>query len=180
MDKSVWYLIVTAIAIPAVGLAFAHWAARMGRDATKFSARLQAAQRRHDVEIAHMQTCLDQLLEAATAVQSYVWYTDDDVRRAATIDSDDWDNSRDLVERSVVGAQRLRATALTLPTESLRNAYLAVESLIMEVIKGSDDPDAPDPWKNATHNQPDPIVTAITASSNELKRLFDTYPPEKG
>ena len=86
------------------------------------------------------------LLEAATAVQSYVWYTDKSLRRKTTITEEDWHESRPLVERAVVGAQRLRTRARTMPTDELRDAYIAVERLIMKVVKGSDDETAPDPW----------------------------------
>jgi hypothetical protein len=116
------------------------------------------------------------LLEAATAVQSYVWYTDKSVRRKTTITEEDWHESRPLVERAVVSAQRLRAIARTMPTDELRDAYIAVERLIMKVVKGSDDETAPDPWHEDVKTQPDTITRAVNATADEIKRLYDTYP----
>ena len=99
-----WLWVVTAVAIPVGNAIFAGisgWVGdRVGRDATKYSADLQAqvgretaelqaretriateyaanleaAQRRRDVEIAQMLEAQTALLTAATAVQSYAWY----------------------------------------------------------------------------------------------------------
>jgi hypothetical protein len=150
--------------------------ARESRTATQYAAQLQAAQRRQDVEIAQLQTGLAALLEAATAIQSYVFYVEKEVRLRTTMSDDDWIASRPFVEPAVIGAQRLRALAQTLPSDSLRDAFIEVERLVMAVVKGSDDEDAPDVWSEATENQPDPIVTAVEATAKAIRQRLQTYP----
>jgi hypothetical protein len=150
--------------------------AQESRAATHYAAELQAAQRRRDVEISQLREAQAALSDAATAVQSYVFYVDKKVRLQTTISDDDWIKSRPYVEPAVVGAQRLRALAQTLPTDTLRDAYVDVERLIFAVVKGSDDANAPDVWNEATKNQPDPIVRAVNATAKELRRLLQTYP----
>jgi hypothetical protein len=68
-----------------------------------------------------------------------------------------------------------------MPSNELRDAYIAVERLIMKVIKGSDDPDAPDAWhEDVTGPQPDTITRAVNATADAIKRSYDTYPTELG
>jgi hypothetical protein len=140
---------------------------------------LSAAQRRRDIEIAQLRDAQTDLLEAATAAQSYVWYVDNETRFRTTIPKEKWDESREFVERAVVGAQRLRAIARAMPSDELRDTYIAVERLIMSVVKGSDDPNAPDPWnQDVTGPQPDTITRAVNATVDAIKHLYDTYPAE--
>lgn len=63
------------------------------------------------------------LLEAATAVQSYAWHADKDIGFSTTIDPAAWQASREFVERAVAGAARLRAIASTMPTDELRDDH---------------------------------------------------------
>lgn len=180
METTTWFLIITAIAIPVGNAVFAGIlgliGAHIGRESTKYAANLQALQRRRDIQIGQLERARDDLMTAATAVQSYVWYVDKSIRLRSTITPEEWEDSRESVEPAVLGAQRLRSIAPTLPSESLRDAFVAVERLIMAVVTGSDDPDAPDAWHVATTNQPDPITRAMSAVANEIKRLYDTYP----
>jgi hypothetical protein len=175
-----WYLLVTAIAIPVGNAIFAGIlglvAAHVGKNATQYAANLQAAQRRRDIEIAQLREAQEHLITAATACQSFTWHVDKPERLRTKVTPEEWDSMLPHLEPAVHAAQRLRALAPTLPTESLRNAYIEVEELIMAVGAGSDDDDAPDPWGEATHNQPDPITRAIKATADEIKRLYDTYP----
>ena len=133
-----------------------------------------AAQRRSGAEITQLRDAQTGLLAAATAVQSYVWYVDKDVRLRTKIDVEDWHATREFVEPAVVSAQRLRAIARAMPSDELRDAYIAVERLIMKVIKGSDDPNAPDAWhEDVTGPQPDRITRAVNATADAIKRLYN-------
>ena len=179
MENATWWLIVTAIAIPVGNAIFAGIlglvAAHVGRNATQYAANLQAAQRRRDIEIDRLERAREELSTAATAIQNYAWYVDKSIRLRKVITPEQWLQSREHVQPAVVGAQKLRAIAPTLPTESLRIAYIAVEDLIMDVVSGTED-GRTDLWHEATTNQPDPITRAMTLSAAELKRLYDTYP----
>lgn len=179
MADAVWFLLITAIGIPVGGWINSHITARISRTTSRETAQLAAAQRRRDTEITQLRDAQTDLLKAATAVQSLVFYVDKDVRLRTTIDTEDWHASREFVERALVGAQRLRAIATTLPDE-LSDAYIAVERLIMKVIKGSNDPDAPDPWHEDVKTQPDTITRAVNATADKIKRLYDSYPAELG
>ena len=178
MVNAAWWLIITAIAIPVGNALFggilALVGARVGREATKYAANLQAAQRHRDIELARLERARDELSTAATAVQTFAWYVDESVRVKALISHEEWQESRPFIEPAVIGAQRLRAIAPTLPSESLRNAYQEVDQLIMAVVGGSED--GTDIWHEATSNQPDEITRAMTATADEIKRLYDTYP----
>lgn len=178
-----WYPLLTTIGIP-VGIAIGGWivsniSARISRTTARETALLAAAQRRRDAEISQLRDAQDDLLEAATAVQSLVWYVDKDTRLRTTISPDEWHENREFIERAVVAAQKLRAIARTMPTADLRDSYVAVERLIMEVVKGSDAEDAEDPWhRDVSGPQPDTISRAVIATADEIKRLYDTYPAE--
>ncbi len=125
-----------------------------------------------------MYGALTDLLEAATAVQSYTWFVDEEAR-AATIPREVFHKHGNHIERAVIGAQRLRAVARVMPTEELQNSYIAVEELIMKVVTGTDDPNAPDAWnEDVSGPQPDTITRAVNETADELKRLHDSYPVE--
>ncbi|MCV7169192.1 hypothetical protein H7I41_04545, partial [Mycobacterium manitobense] len=141
---------------------------------SKETALLSAAQKRRDTEIAQLRDAQQKLLEAATAVQSYAWYVDRDTRLRASISEEQWHASREFVESAVIRAQELRALARTLPTDELRDSYVAVERLIMRVVRGSDD-DTFDAWhEDVSGPQPDTITRAINATADAIKRLYDT------
>lgn len=181
METAIWYILVTTIALPITGSIIAYVNARLGRTTARETALLSAAQRRRDTDIAQLQEAQKDLLAAATAVQSFVWYVDKDIRLKTKIDVDDWHAMRELIEPAVVAAQRLRAVARTMPTEELRDAYIAVERLIMRVVRGSDNPDAPDAWhEDVSGPQPDTITRAVNATADAIKQLYDTYPAELG
>jgi hypothetical protein len=121
------------------------------------------------------------LLDAATAVQSYVLCVKKEIRVKTTIPEEAWPAAREFVERAVVGAQRLRAMARAAPSDELHDAYTAVADLIMRVVRGSDDPNAADPWeKDASGPQPDTITRAVNATADAIRELYDTYPAELG
>ena len=181
MADAVWFLLITAIGIPVGGWINSHVTARISRTTARETALLAAAQRRRDAEITQLRGAQKDLLEAATAVQSYVWYVDNETRLRTTIDVEDWHATREFVERAVVGAQRLRAIARAMPSDELRDAYIAVERLIMRVIRGSDDEDAPDAWhEDVTGPQPDTVTRAVNATADAIKQLYDTYPAGVG
>ena len=187
-----WFLVVTAVAIPVGNATFAGIlglvGARVGGDATRYSADLQAretriateyaanlaaAQRRRDVEIAQVREAQTALLTAATAVQSYAWYAYKRVSLGVNITTEEWQESRPLIEPAINGAQYLRAIAPTLSTDSLRNVYIEVERLIFNVVR-----DGVKVWNDAVQKQPDAITRAISSTAEEIKRLMDTYPGE--
>jgi len=179
VQNAIWYILVTAIGIPVGGWIVAHVSARISRTTSRETALLAAAQGRRDSEISQLRDAQADLLEAATAVQSLVWYVDKDTRLRTTISKEEWHKNREFIERAVVAAQKLRAIARAAPTDELRDSYLAVERLIMKVVKGSDAEDAPDPWhQDVTGPQPDTITRAVNATADEIKRLYDTYPSE--
>ncbi|MCV7359541.1 hypothetical protein [Mycolicibacterium fluoranthenivorans] len=181
MKDAIWFLLITALGIPIGGWISAYVNAQISRATSRETALLSAAQKRRDTEIAQLRDAQSSLLEAATAVQSYVWYVDKEVRLRATIDDEDWHASREFIERAVIGAQQLRALARTLPTTELSDAYIAVERLIMDVVRGSDEDDAPDAWHNDVSGpQPDTISRAVNATADAIKQLYDTYPAEIG
>jgi hypothetical protein len=80
-----------------------------------------------------MRGALSDLQDAATAVQSFVWFVDRDARLSHTIPEEVWEKHGPLFERAVVGAQRLRAIARVMPPGDLQDSYKAVERLIMKV-----------------------------------------------
>jgi hypothetical protein len=174
MENAIWFLLITAIGIPVGGSILAYISARLSRTTARETALLSAAQRRRDAEITQLRDAQTDLLAAATAVQSYVWYVDKDVRLRTKIDVEDWHATREFVEPAVVSAQRLRAIARAMPSDELRDAYIAVERLIMKVIKGSDDPNAPDAWhEDVTGPQPDTITRDVNATADAIKRLYN-------
>lgn len=177
MKDAVWFLLVTVIGIPVGGSILSFVGVRLSREATRETALLAAAQRRRDTEIAQLQAALTDLLDAATAVQSFTWFADEEFRLKTTTSKEAFKEHAELVERAVVRAQRLRALARVMPTGTLRGAYNEVERLIMKVISGSDDPNAPDAWnEDVSGPQPDTITRAVNATADEIKRLYDTYP----
>jgi hypothetical protein len=96
-----------------------------------------------------------------------------------TSEREDFDKHGELIERAVVGAQRLRALARVVPTDELNCSYNAVERLIMKVVSGSNDSDAPDAWhEDVSGPQPDTITRAVNATADQIKRLYETYPVE--
>ncbi|HEY2084855.1 MAG TPA: hypothetical protein VGH54_02265 [Mycobacterium sp.] len=181
MQTAVWFLLLTAVGIPA-GNAISTWISNhFNRGLTQKTALLTAAQRRRDAEIAQLRDCQAALLDAATAVQSYVLCVDKKIRLKTTIPEVAWPAARGFVERAVVGAQRLRAMARATPSDELHDAYTAVADLIMKVVQGSDDPNAADPWdKDVSGPQPDTITRAVNATADAIKELYDTYPAELG
>lgn len=179
MKDAVWYLLITAIAIPIGGSIVSYVNARLSRTTAQETALLAARQRRRDAEIAQMRDALSDLQEAATAVQSFTWFADREFRLRHTSEREDFEKHGELIERAVVGAQRLRALARTAPTDGLNRSYNAVERLIMKVVMGSDDPDAPDAWnEDVSGPQPDTITRAVNATADQIKRLYETYPTE--
>lgn len=181
MADAIWFLLITAIGIPVGGLLNAQVTARISRATARETALLSAAQRRRDTEIAQLREAQDNLLDAATAVQSLVWYVDKRTRLRTTISDEEWKNIREFVEPAVVAAQRLSAVARTMPTEALRDAYIEVERLIMAVVKGSNEENAPDPWdEDVSGPQPDTITRAVNATADVIKNLYATYPAELG
>lgn len=123
-----WFLLLTAVAIPVGNAIFAGIlgvvGARIGRNATTYSAELQvnvskatteyaaelqAAQRRRDIELAQLRDAQADLLTAATAIQSFVWYADERVKLDIPITTEEWVESRHLIEPAIHGAQKLRA-----------------------------------------------------------------------
>lgn len=179
LENATWWLIVTALAIPVGSAIFAGilglFGAHVGKNATRYAANLQAAQRRHDLEIARLERARDDLMAAATAAQSYAWYVKKSVRLQVKISTQEWQEALPFIEPAVKGAQRLLAVAATLPTESLRNVYVEVEELIMAIVQGSDDGKT-DPWEKYTEEQPTAFDKALDATAAEIKRLYDTYP----
>lgn len=177
MQTAVWFVLFTAVGIP-VGTAISTWISnQFNRRATEKTALLSAAQRRRDAEIAQLRDCQAALLDAATAVQSYVLCVDKKIRLKTTISEEAWPAAREFVERAVVGAQRLRAMARAAPSDELHEAYTAVADLIMKVVQGSDDPNAADPWdKDISGPQPDTITRAVNATSDAIKALYNDYP----
>jgi len=187
-----WFLVITALAIPVGNAIFAGIlglvGARIGRNATQYSAELQAsvskatteysadlqaAQRRRDVELAQLRDAQAELLTAATAVQSFVWYAEKRVKLGIPITTEEWVASRPLLEPAIHGAQRLRAIAQTLPSDSLRDVYVEVERLIFRVVR-----DGIDEWHKSVENQPDAITRAVSATAGEIRELLQTYPGE--
>lgn len=181
LQTAVWFLLLTAVGIP-VGGAVSTWITNhLNRDTTREAALLSASQKRRDAEISQLRDAQADLLAAATAVQSFVWYVDKDVRLRTKIDVDDWHATREFIEPAIIAAQRLRAIARAMPTDELRDAYIAVERLMMRVIRGSNDPDAPDAWhEDVAGPQPDTITRAVHATADTIKHLYDTYPSELG
>ncbi len=181
MQNAVWFVLITVVGIPVGGSILAYVSACLSRTTARETALLSAAQRRRDIEIAQLRDAQTDLLEAATAVQSYVWYVDNETRLRTTIPREEWEENREFIERAVVGAQRLRAVARAMPSDELHDTYIAVERLIMRVVKGSDDPSAPDPWnQDVTGPQPDTITRAVNATADAIKQLYETYPAELG
>jgi hypothetical protein len=181
LQSAVWFLFLTAVGIP-VGNAISTWISnQFNRGMTEKAALLTAAQRRRDAEIEQLRDCQAALLDAATAVQSYVLCVDKRIRAKTTVPEEAWPAAREFVERAVIGAQRLRAMARATPSDELHDAYSAVADLIMKVVRGSDDPSAADPWdKDVSGPQPDTITRAVSATADAIKKLYDTYPAELG
>ncbi len=190
MDHTVWFPIVTLIGIPVgnaifagilglvgahVGRGATHYAAELQAQVNRQSAELQAAQRRRDVEITQLREAQDALLAAATSVQSFVWYAEERVRSGRPITTEEWQAARPLIEPAILAAQKLRVLAPTLPTETLRSAYISVERLVFKVVA-----EGVEVWNESvkSENQPDPITCAVKATADEIKRLYDAYPTE--
>lgn len=178
MKDAIWYLLITAVAIPVGGWIVTHLSARISRSTSMETALLAAAQRRRDAEIAQLRDAQEDLLDAATAVQSVAWYVEKETRLRTLISNEEWYQNREFFERAVVAAGRLRAVALAMPTDDLRDKYIAVQQLIMDVVGGSDDEHPRDAWFEDVEQQPDTITRAINATAAEIKRLYDTYPSE--
>ena len=106
-------------------------------------------------------------------MQSYAWYAYKRVSLGVNITTEEWQESRPLIEPAINGAQYLRAIAPTLSTDSLRNVYIEVERLIFNVVR-----DGVKVWNDAVQKQPDAITRAISSTAEEIKRLMDTYPGE--
>jgi hypothetical protein len=62
-----------------------------------------------------------------------------------------------------------------MPTEELRDKYIAVDELIMDVLAGSRDGER-DAWHEDLDKEPNTLTRAINATADEIKRLYDTYP----
>ncbi|ORB89758.1 hypothetical protein B1T49_11595 [Mycobacterium persicum] len=135
-------------------------------------------QRRRDAEIAQLRDALAHLMDVATAVQSYVWFVDKDIRLPASIPEEDFKKTGDFFKNAVFAAQRLRAIARIMPSDELSDLYVAVEKLIMKVVRGNQNANAPDPWHEDLRTQPDTLTRAINATTDEIKRLYETYPAE--
>jgi hypothetical protein len=181
LQTAVWFLLLTAVGIPVGNAISTLISNQFNRGLTQKTALLTAAQRRRDAEIAQLRDCQAALLDAATAVQSYVLCVDKRIRLETTIPEEAWPAAREFVERAVVGAQRLRAMARATPSDELHDAYTAVADLIMKVVQGSDDANAADPWdKDVSGPQPDTITRAVNATADAIKERYDTYPAELG
>lgn len=179
MKDAVWFLLITAIGIPIGGVIESLISSRFDRATARQSALLAGSRQRRDAEIAQMQGASKDLMDAATAVQSFAWFVDPDTRLSTTIPREVFDEHRHLIEGAVVGAQRLRAIARVMPPGDLRDSYKAVEQLIMKVVKGSDDPNAKDAWnEDVSGQQPDTVTRAVNATADEIRRLYATYPSE--
>ena len=157
MKDAIWFLLITAIAIPVGGWIVAHLSARISRATSQETALLAAAQRRRDAEISQLRAAQDDLLEAATAVQSFAWYVKKETRLRTKISEAEWYENREFFERAAVAAGRLRAVAPAMPTVALRERYVAVAELIMDVVGGDDGEDPIDHWDEDLQTQPDTI-----------------------
>jgi hypothetical protein len=120
LKDAVWFLLITAIGIPVGGTIESIVSSRFNRATTRETALLAARQRRRDAEISQLRDAMTDLFDAATAVQSFAWFVDDDARLSRTVDKEAFRKHGDLFERAVTGAQRLRAIARAMPTEELR------------------------------------------------------------
>lgn len=178
MKDAVWFVLITAVAVPIGGWFVTHLSARISRATAWETALLAAAQRRRDAEITQLRDAQNDLLDAASAVQSFAWYVDKETRLRTTISEEDWYENREFFESAVVAAGRLRAIAPSLPTDELHEKYMAVQRLIMDVVSGSDGDNPKDAWHEDLEQQPDTITRAINATASEIKRLYETYPSE--
>lgn len=176
MKDAVWFVLITAIAIPVGGWLVTHLSARISRVAARETALLAAAQRHRDAEITQLRGAQNDLLDAASAVQSFAWYVNKETRLRTKISQAEWYENREFFERAVVAAGRLRAIAPAMPTDELHDKYIAVQQLIMDVVGGSDDENPKDAWAEDLEHQPDTITRAINATAGEIKRLYETYP----
>jgi hypothetical protein len=174
LKDAAWFVLTTAIAIPAVGWIVAHISARISRTTARETALLAAAQRRRDAEISQVDGARDDLLAAATAVQSFAWYVKKETRLRTKLSEEEWHENREFFENAVNASGRLRAVALAMSAADLRNSYVAVSDLIMNVLSGGDE----DAWDKDLENQPDTITRAIGATADEIRRLYVTYPSE--
>lgn len=176
MKDAVWYLLITAIAIPVGGWIVTHLSARISQGTARDTALLAAAQRRRDAEIAQLRDAQNDLLEAAAAVESFAWYVDQETRLRTTISKEEWNENREFFQRAVVASGRLRAIAPSMPTDELHERYIAVQQLILEVVSGN--AEQRDAWAEDLEKQPDTITRAINATAQRIKLLYDTYPCE--
>ncbi|WP_293003666.1 hypothetical protein [Mycobacterium sp.] len=180
MKDAVWFLLFTAIGIPLGGVVQSLISSRFDRVSARQSALLSAAQQLREAEITQMREAMNDLLDAATAVQSFAWFVDDD-GRSTTKDRETFEKYGPLIKDAVVGAQRLRTLARILPPGDLADSFTAVERLIIEVVRGSDDPSAPDPWhEDVSGPEPSTVTRAVNATADEIRRLYATYPSELG
>jgi hypothetical protein len=176
LKDATWFLLISVIGIPVGGWIVTHLSARISRTTSHETALLAAAQRRRDAEISQLRDAQNDLLEAATAVQSFVWYVDKDTRLRTAISPEEWYENREFFERAAVAAQRLRAIALAMPTDELHDKYIEVERLMMAVLRGSGEENPKDAWHEDLQVQPDTITRAVRATGEEIKRLYNTYP----
>jgi hypothetical protein len=89
LKDAIWFLLITAAGIPLGGSIVTYVSARFTRTTAEETALLAAKQRRRDAEIAQLRDALSDLLEAATAVQSFTWYVDKDTRLRTEISEEE-------------------------------------------------------------------------------------------
>lgn len=168
MADAGWFLVISAIAIPLL-------TALVARAATRYSAHLQAQQKRRDAELKQLSDLRDALLEALTAVQSYVMFVER-ADRKSVITPETWLKVRPLLEPALLKTQRLDSLASALPHSSeLRDVYRQLDSFLMTVLQGIGD-DGIDAWDAEAERKPTRAAIAVERTAREIEKLLATYP----
>jgi hypothetical protein len=174
---------MTPIITAFVGAVVVLAGAVVARNATRYAAKLDAAQRRRDAELVHLREFRDALVDALTYVSVYRYALS---RVAQDISEQDrFDEAMRLLEdtggRSAFrievteSLERLRNLALGLLSEELREAFGPLGALLTEI-------DSPHEAAIRIDDDPDVLDAFAVALAAHHRHLLQSYPvvPERG
>ncbi|WP_411815814.1 hypothetical protein [Gordonia sp. SND2] len=164
--------IVLSLLAVVVGALIARWTA------TNIAA-LHSRQRRHDLSLDLAEQYGSIVIEAASAVQAYVWWGNRKVMAAQVIGIADWQDGERSIQPAMDAVARLTFFERLLP-EDMRELHREFATAMDQTLKVPTEEDARtanDFWNDLVDEpQPDVVVRAIEAATSWRAMLVETYP----
>lgn len=156
-----------------VGSAVVIAGALVARSATRYSARLAAAQRARDAEIANLAQFRQAIVDAVEAAQAYVYYKD---ILGPTLTGQHRDKLIAEVvpqhqERVIRARETLRLIGYSQRRPEVQAVHATMHKLLEPLIAGRSDQ-----WIQAMNQEPNPLALCMEIVGTAYGDLVDNYP----